>query len=175
MKLKLSLPLAKEIRFCKRIFSSKHCAVPCHQDYKWNGLLNMIIVRGKKTKKFCSSLGPRKTPISLETQKFKFELNVWKFVETISVQFCPMYYKGKAGQSSDSSALLPRKIGVLPDLLDVYSALYPVCSAAQCTPVQPCAALQAALVQPCTALCAVCPVSSCIFFGSRTDKEFKLT
>ena len=69
-------------------------------------------------------------------QKFKFELNVPKFVKTISVQFCPMYYKGKAGQSSDSSALLPRKIGVLPDLLDVYSALYlPVCSAAQCSPV----------------------------------------
>ena len=71
-------------------------------------------------------------------QKFKFELNVQKFVKTISVQICPMYYKGKAGQSSDSSALLPRKIGVLPDLLDVYSALYlPVCSAAQCSPVQP--------------------------------------
>ena len=28
---------------------------------------------------------------------------------------CPMY-KGKAGQRSDSSALLPRKIGVLLDL-----------------------------------------------------------
>ena len=66
--------------------------------------------------------------------KFKFELNVQKFVITISVQFCPMCYKGKAGQSSDSSALLPRKIGVLPDLLDVYSALYlPVCSAALCS------------------------------------------
>ena len=80
-------------------------------------------------------------------------------METISVQFCPMYYKGKAGQSSDSSALLPRKIGVLPDLLDVYSALYlPVCSAALCSPV---GSLSAATVQP----CVQCALSQVAFFS----------
>ena len=127
---------------------------------------NVRMCKKKKNKMFCCSLGPRKntnlTGKCRNSNLNSMYRNSWK-PSVCNSALCTI--RGKRVKAAIHLHFCLVKLGSFQTCW-TYIA-HSICQST----VQP----SAALVQPCTALCAVCPVSSCIFFGSRTDKEFKLT